>query len=216
MRTNCTIPDCDSIAFARTWCQMHYMRWWKHGDPDTVQRKVSKETRAHFSAVRMGHSVSSETRDKLRVARRGYVASSATRERLSLAGKGRHFSAATRAKIGATKVGNTYMLGRKRSEETKARLSASLGGKNMGNKNARSVSAGSTHSSNGYTEIKTASGWQKEHRVVTGLKPGDGKIAHHKDGDKTNNAPSNLRVFESRAAHARHHMKERLHVEATH
>ena len=191
---------------------MHYARWRKHGDPLIVHRKVSKEARARCSSAKMGHFVSQETRAKLRAARRGHVTSPETRVRLSVARKGSKHTPETRAKIGATKVGNTYNLGRKRSEETKARLSAALRGKNMGNRNARSVPVGSAHSSNGYIEIKTSGGWEKEHRVITGLIPGDGKIAHHRDGDKTNNEPANLRVFASRAEHTRHHRQRRVPV----
>lgn len=34
----CVIDDCPKVATARGWCQMHYMRWWTHGDPLTVKR----------------------------------------------------------------------------------------------------------------------------------------------------------------------------------
>lgn len=32
----CKDPDCDKPAATRGWCGMHYMRWWTHGDTDTV------------------------------------------------------------------------------------------------------------------------------------------------------------------------------------
>ena len=29
----CSIPDCGKPARTRTWCEMHYYRWYRHGDP---------------------------------------------------------------------------------------------------------------------------------------------------------------------------------------
>lgn len=29
----CSIPDCGKITFGRGWCNAHYMRWCRHGDP---------------------------------------------------------------------------------------------------------------------------------------------------------------------------------------
>ena len=29
----CSIPNCGKPAKHRGWCQRHYMRWWRHGDP---------------------------------------------------------------------------------------------------------------------------------------------------------------------------------------
>jgi len=31
----CSIPGCGKTANARGWCGMHYMRWQRHGDPET-------------------------------------------------------------------------------------------------------------------------------------------------------------------------------------
>lgn len=31
--TRCVIEDCSGIRKARGWCEMHYIRWRKHGDP---------------------------------------------------------------------------------------------------------------------------------------------------------------------------------------
>ena len=49
------------------------------------------------------------------------------------------------------------------------------------------------------------------HRVVAELKLGrpllPGEIVHHIDGDKRNNAPENLAVYDSQAEHARYHAK---------
>lgn len=29
----CSVRGCDDPAFCRGWCNAHYQRWWKHGDP---------------------------------------------------------------------------------------------------------------------------------------------------------------------------------------
>lgn len=31
----CKIDNCDAKVLARGWCQKHYLKWWKHGDPNT-------------------------------------------------------------------------------------------------------------------------------------------------------------------------------------
>jgi hypothetical protein len=36
MQTECSIPDCSDRHYARGWCQVHYQRWRKHGDPRVV------------------------------------------------------------------------------------------------------------------------------------------------------------------------------------
>lgn len=32
----CSISGCERPVQARGWCQRHYVRWWKHGDPETL------------------------------------------------------------------------------------------------------------------------------------------------------------------------------------
>lgn len=32
----CSLPDCDQPHHARTWCVLHYYRWYHHGDPKWV------------------------------------------------------------------------------------------------------------------------------------------------------------------------------------
>mgnify|MGYP000856665469 FL=1 len=52
-------------------------------------------------------------------------------------------------------------------------------------------------------------GYRAEHHLVAedtiGRKLRDGEIVHHIDGDKLNNAPDNLVVFESQSAHRKAH-----------
>jgi len=36
----CAIPECGKKHFGRGWCLMHYHRWYKHGDPLYVRRRV--------------------------------------------------------------------------------------------------------------------------------------------------------------------------------
>jgi hypothetical protein len=58
----------------------------------------------------------------------------------------------------------------------------------------------------GYRKVNN----RHEHRTVAEQKLGrallPGEIVHHKDDDKRNNHPNNLRVFSSQAEHARYHM----------
>lgn len=34
----CSLVGCDGQVYARGWCNRHYQRWLKHGDPETVMR----------------------------------------------------------------------------------------------------------------------------------------------------------------------------------
>lgn len=29
----CSIPQCERDRYARSWCSLHYSRWYDHGDP---------------------------------------------------------------------------------------------------------------------------------------------------------------------------------------
>lgn len=42
MQTQCSIPDCAGIVVARTWCDTHYRRWKRTGDPLVVRKARSK------------------------------------------------------------------------------------------------------------------------------------------------------------------------------
>ncbi len=54
-------------------------------------------------------------------------------------------------------------------------------------------------------------GWVAEHRVIAekiiGRRLKRGEVVHHRDENKVNNAPSNLMVYASNAAHLRGHAK---------
>jgi hypothetical protein len=39
----CAVVECSQIASARGWCQKHYMRWRKHGDPTALLRAENGE-----------------------------------------------------------------------------------------------------------------------------------------------------------------------------
>jgi len=53
----------------------------------------------------------------------------------------------------------------------------------------------------GYVRVKTKHGWVLEHRLVAAEVMGrplmTNELVHHLDGNKTNNAPDNLRVVTS-------------------
>jgi len=42
-----------------------------------------------------------------------------------------------------------------------------------------------------------------KHRLVMNAPPGS--VVHHKDGDRGNNNPDNLEIFENQSAHMKHH-----------
>src|SRR3990167_10780590 len=33
MARTCSVETCEKPSRQRGWCHMHYIRWWKHGDP---------------------------------------------------------------------------------------------------------------------------------------------------------------------------------------
>ncbi len=39
MRSQCSIPVCSRPSQARSWCTMHWKRWWKHGDPLIIKHQ---------------------------------------------------------------------------------------------------------------------------------------------------------------------------------
>lgn len=51
-RLQCAAEDCSRPVKAREWCNKHYLRWWKHGDPSRVdQGGVQPMPRAPSCAV---------------------------------------------------------------------------------------------------------------------------------------------------------------------
>lgn len=38
MTKTCSIPDCEKAVFGRGWCNAHYKKWWRYGDPLTPHR----------------------------------------------------------------------------------------------------------------------------------------------------------------------------------
>lgn len=38
---NCSVEDCGRASKSRGMCQLHYRRWWKHGDPLHLDRPAS-------------------------------------------------------------------------------------------------------------------------------------------------------------------------------
>lgn len=65
--------------------------------------------------------------------------------------------------------------------------------------------------SDGYWMVRVDGADRLEHRVIMERHIGralrDDEIVHHKDGDKSNNDPSNLEIM-SQSEHARHHAPE--------
>jgi hypothetical protein len=46
--STCTIEECTEPAYRRSWCQMHYSRFRRHGDPLTLVRVENGLPRKHF------------------------------------------------------------------------------------------------------------------------------------------------------------------------
>lgn len=46
----CSIDDCNAMVVARGWCNKHYRRWKRHGDPSKTIRTPSGEGRAHLNS----------------------------------------------------------------------------------------------------------------------------------------------------------------------
>jgi hypothetical protein len=45
----CSVDGCDKPVKTRGWCQQHYMRWWKHGDPEVVYPDGAKRGRPRLA-----------------------------------------------------------------------------------------------------------------------------------------------------------------------
>lgn len=61
MKADCEIEGCNLPVFSRQWCQKHYARWLRHGDPTTTKapnRGTGRRTRGENGYVylrRPGH-----------------------------------------------------------------------------------------------------------------------------------------------------------------
>lgn len=111
-------------------------------------------------------------------------------------------------------------LGKKRSPETRAKLSAAASrrwaGKDPALLQAREAATDSRRRplgsrqehADGYWLIKTELGWELEHRVIMAQKLGrpltENEIVHHVDENKKNNDPENLELT-NHEDHSREH-----------
>lgn len=71
----CSIDGCKNASRKRGWCSMHYRRWFRHGNPDTVKLKGwfsrSPEDKARKSALTTGRRHAPEIRAKISAANKG-------------------------------------------------------------------------------------------------------------------------------------------------
>ena len=99
---------------------------------------------------RLGLSHTDETRARIAAGNRGKVFSEETRARMRAAQLGKTLSPETRAKLSAARrgnknaVGNKIWVGRKHSEESKAKMSASLSGRRPSEETRKKMSAAQT------------------------------------------------------------------------
>lgn len=90
------------------------------------------------------HEVSPEARQRIAAAQRGRIVTRETRQKLSDARRGQpgpRPSAETRAKLSAAQTGNTKMLGRTHSPETKAKMRAAAEGRKHSAETRAKISA---------------------------------------------------------------------------
>lgn len=115
-------------------------------------------------------------------------------------------------------------LGKKRSDDTRAKLSAALTRRwregdpklvaaREAATEARRLPLGTrTEHADGYWLIRTEKGWELEHRVILSQKLGrpleEHEIVHHKDENKKNNDPENL-ILTTHEDHSREHQNFR-------
>ncbi len=112
-----------------------------------------------------------------------------------------------RAKLRAAKIGKRL------SAKHRANISKSLKGNpkviasaKLTRNGFQPIPLGQKHMTGmGYVEVKTSNGWEYEHRVIMGLKPGDQRVVHHIDGNQGNNNRENLQLFNSNTEHIRYH-----------
>lgn len=50
-RPACTVDGCDREAQSRGWCSTHYMRWYKHGDPNAVLQRSGRKRLATVCSI---------------------------------------------------------------------------------------------------------------------------------------------------------------------
>ena len=48
--TTCSIEGCDNVVRARSWCNKHWKRWRKHGDPQHAVKSYFRDPEASFLA----------------------------------------------------------------------------------------------------------------------------------------------------------------------
>jgi len=48
--TTCSVEGCDNVVRARSWCNKHWKRWRKHGDPQHAVKSYFRDPEASFLA----------------------------------------------------------------------------------------------------------------------------------------------------------------------
>lgn len=124
-------------------------------------KKASSETRRRMSEAGKGRRHTEESREKMSALAKGRTHSDETRAKLSAIGKAQTISPEhvvklhegrarvgwteeSRAKIGASKIGNTYSLGRTCSEETRAKIAKAHQGMTHGDEARAKISRAKT------------------------------------------------------------------------
>lgn len=97
------------------------------GVPQSIEAK-EKNRLAHLGrrAWNVGLQFSEESKQKMSVAHLGIHLSESHRHKISIAGMGRHPSEETRQKLHEAQLGNQHNLGKRRSAETKQKISLAM------------------------------------------------------------------------------------------
>src|SRR5690625_6772255 len=53
-KKRCIVVNCEGVAIARRWCNKHYRRWKKHGDPEKLVQFPTPEEAFQHRTKRVG------------------------------------------------------------------------------------------------------------------------------------------------------------------
>lgn len=65
MKATCSIPGCGKKIVARGWCRAHYSRWWRWGDPETVNETPRGSRSPHWQGNQIDYPAAHKRVKKL-------------------------------------------------------------------------------------------------------------------------------------------------------
>ena len=178
-------------------------------------KKLSEEQKKKIGEALKGHKVSEKTLQALRTPK---IFTEEYRLKLSIAAKKRSESPEARKKLGEPNIGNKYNLDRHPSEEVRLKISNTLKGRYVGDKNP-SWKGGIITGSYGYIMIRKPEHPSSDKRGYVllshlvmeeslGRQILPTEVVHHINEDRTDNRLENLMVL-SRDEHPSYHRKQK-------